>query len=166
MTTLTSIRRWRQWRRVVGSLCAALLVLQTGCYTYLPMQTSVPVTGKRIAVVLNDRGRAMIGDKLGSAMEKADGLLVKTDESSVTLEVYRTTDMKGNEATWTGERVTLPRDGVSGYQERMLSKKKSALFVGAVLVGVTVSVMMVNLNIFGGFSHSDGGSGGSTGDSR
>jgi hypothetical protein len=166
MTTLPSIRRWRQWRRVVGCLCAALLVLQAGCYTYLPMQTNVPATGKRIAVVLNDRGRAMIGDKLGSAMDKADGLLVAADDASVTIEVYRTTDMKGNQATWTGERVTFPRDGVSGFQERLLSKKKSYMLVGAVVVGITVSVMMVNLNIFGGFSHSDGGSGGSTGDSR
>lgn len=165
MMTLPSIRRGRIWRRLVGSLCAAVLALQLGCYSYLPLQTSVPATGKRIAVTLNDRGRAMIGDKLGSAMDKVDGLLVSTDETSVTLEVYRTTDMRGNEATWTGERVQFPRDGLNGYQERMLSKKKTALLVGAVVVGLTVSTMMVNLNIFGGLSHSESGSG-TTGDSR
>ncbi len=166
MTTLaTTNRSWRLWRRFVGCVCAGVLALQIGCYSYLPVQTNVPTTGTRIAVVLNDRGRAQISEQLGSAMDKVDGLLVAAGESSVTLEVYRTTDLRGNEATWTGERVQLPKDGITGYQERQLSKRRTTLLVAGVVIGITAVMTMANLNIFSGFTH-DTPSGGTTGESR
>lgn len=166
MTTLaTTNRSWRVWRRFVGCVCAGLLAMQIGCYSYLPLQTSMPATGRRIAVVLNDRGRALVSEKLGSAMDKVDGLLVSAGESSVTLEVYRTTDLRGNEASWTGEKVQLPKDGITGYQERQLSKKRTTLLVAGVVVGITAMMTMANLNIFSAFTH-DTPSGGTTGESR
>lgn len=166
MTTLPMNRRWRLWRRFVGGLCAAALSLQMGCYTYQPLQTGVPATGSRIAVVLNDRGRATLGDRLGSAIDKVDGLLVEGDGSEVTLEVYRTIDLRGNAATWTGERVQLPRDGITGYQGRQFSKRRTFLLVGTVVGVIVATALTVNFDLFGGFSREDPGSGGPTGDSR
>jgi hypothetical protein len=159
-------RRWRFGRRFVGGLCAATLLLQMGCYTYQPLQTSVPATGSRIAVVLNDRGRAAVGDRLGSAIDKVDGLLVEGGGSDVTLEVYRTIDLRGNAATWTGERVQLPKDGITGYQGRQFSKRRTYLLVGSVVAVIVATAFAVNFDLFSGFTQEDPGSGGSTGDSR
>lgn len=166
MTTLSMNRRWRLWRRFVGGLCAAALMLQMGCYTYQPLQTGVPATGSRIAVVLNDRGRATLGDRLGSAIDKVDGLLVGGDDTSVTLEVYRTMDLRGNAATWTGERVQLPRDGITGYQGRQFSRRRTFLLVGTVVAVIVTTALAVNFNLFSGFDREDPGSGGSAGESR
>lgn len=165
MTTFSMNRRSRFGRRFVGGLCAATLSLQMGCYTYQPLQTGVPATGSRIAVVLNDRGRAMLGDRLGSAIDKVDGLLVEGDGANVTLEVYRTRDLRGNAATWTGERVQLPRDGITGYQGRQFSRRRTLLLVGSVVAVVVATALAVNFDLFGGFIR-DPGSGGPTDDSR
>ena len=166
MTTLSMNRRWRYGRRFVGGLCAAALLLQMGCYTYQPLQTSVPATGARIAVVLNDRGRAMLGDRLGAAIDKVDGLLVEGGGENVTLEVYRTMDLRGNAATWTGERVQLPKDGITGYQGRQFSKRRTFLLVGTVVGVIVATALVVNLDLFSAFTRDNSGSGGSTGDSR
>ena len=157
MTTPSMNRRTRSWRRFVGGLCTVSLLLQMGCYTFKPLQTSVPATGNRIAVVLNDRGRFALGDRLGSAVDKVDGLLVGVDSSMVTLEVYRTTDLRGNTASWTGERVQVPKDAISGYQERQFSKRRTWILVGTTVGAVVVSMLMVNLNLFSGFTHTDPG---------
>lgn len=166
MTTLSMNRRSRLGRRFVGGLCAATLSLQLGCYSYKPLQTGVPATGQRIAVVLNDRGRATLGDRLGSAIDKVDGLLVEGGGETVTLEVYRTMDLRGNAATWTGERVQLPKDGITGYQGRQFSKRRTFLLVGSVVAVVVATALAVNFDLFSGFTRDNSGSGGSTGDSR
>jgi hypothetical protein len=159
-------RRGRLWRRFVGGLSAAALLLQVGCYTYLPLQTSVPATGKRIAVVLNDRGRLALGDRLGSAIDRVDALFVQRDSLSVTLEVYRTIDLRGTAVTWTGERVQVPRDGITGYQERQFSRRRTTLLIGSMVGVVAASMLMVNLDIFSGLSQSKPGDGGAGGESR
>lgn len=166
MTTPSMNWRGRVWRQLIGGLTAVALSLQVGCYSYLPLQTSVPATGKRIAVLLNDRGRASVTDRLGSAIDKVDGLLVSGDEASITLEVYRTLDLRGNAATWTGERVQVSREGISGYQERQFSRKRTVLLTVAVVGVITASMLMVNLDLFGSSPGSSRDSGGTTGDSR
>ncbi|MDQ8155053.1 MAG: hypothetical protein P3B98_10370 [Gemmatimonadota bacterium] len=166
MTTPSMNRRGRLWRRFVGGLTAAALLMQVGCYTYLPLQTSAPATGKRIALVLNDRGRLALGDRLGSAIDRVDGLFVQRDSLSVSLEVYRTTDLRGNNVTWTGELVQLPRDGITGYQEREFSRRRTTLLIGSMVGVVAASMLMVNLDIFGSLTQSKPGDGGSSGESR
>lgn len=150
MTTSTMTRRARRWRRFVGGLCAGTLSLQIGCYTFQPLQTSVPATGKRFAVTLNDRGRFLLSDRLGSAVDKVDGLLVEVDSMNSTLEVYRTTDLRGNQASWTGERVKVPKDAITGYQERQFSRRRTYILVGTMVGAVVASMLLVNLNLFGG----------------
>lgn len=158
MTTPSTNRRARTWRRFVGGLCAATLSLQIGCYTYQPLQTGVPGTGKRMAVVLNDRGRFTLGERLGSSIERVDGMLVAVDSLNVTLDVYGTTNQRGNTSTWSGERLQVPKDAISGYQERQFSKRRTYILVGAMVGAVLASALMVNLNLFGGFPKDDPGS--------
>ena len=157
MTTSSTNRRARTWRRLVGGLCAATLSLQIGCYTLQPLQTSLPATGQRMAVVLNDRGRFALGEKLGSSVDRVDGMLVAVDSMNVTLDVYGTTDLRGNSSTWSGERLQVPKDAITGYQERQFSKRRTYILVGAMVGAVLASALLVNLNLFGGFPKDDPG---------
>lgn len=165
MMTPSMNRRWRVWRRFVGGLCAASLLLQIGCYTFKPLQTNIPATGNRMAVVLNDRGRFALGDKLGASVDRVEGLLVAVDSEAVTLEVYRTTDLRGSESTWTGERVQVPKDAIIGYQERQFSKRRTYLLLGTVVGVIAATMLMVNLDLFSGITGADPG-GGTTGNTR
>jgi len=157
MTTPSTNRRARTWRRAVGGLCAATLSLQIGCYTLQPLQTSLSATGQRMAVVLNDRGRFTLGEKLGSSVEKVDGMVVAVDSMNVTLDVYGTTDLRGNNSTWSGERLQVPKDAITGYQARQFSKRRTYILVGAMVGAVLASALLVNLNLFGGFPKDDPG---------
>ncbi len=157
MTIPSTNRRARTWRRAVGGLCAATLSLQIGCYAYQPLQTGLPASGRRIAVVLNDRGRFSLGEKLGSSVDRVDGMVVTVDSMNVTLEVYGTTDLRGNSSTWSGERLQVPKDAIAGYQERQFSKRRTYILVGAMVGAVLASALMVNLNLFGGFPKDDPG---------
>jgi len=165
MTTLSMNRRRRFWRRFVGGLSAASLSLQIGCYTFKPLQTSVPATGNRMAVVLNDRGRFTLGDRLGSAVDRVEGLLVEVDSMGVTLEVYRTTDLRGTDATWTGERVRVPKDAITGYQERQFSRRRTYLLVGTLVGAIAATMLAVKFDLFSGFTREDP-DGGATGNTR
>lgn len=155
MTASPTIRRSRVSRRIVGGLCAVTLFLQMGCYSYRPLQTGVPATGQRIAVVLNDRGRAALGDRVGPAVDVVEGLLVSASAESVELEVYRTTDLRGRDASWTGEKLQVSKEFVSGYRERFLSKRKTYLLAGTVLGAVVLSAMLTNFDLFNGWIHAD-----------
>jgi hypothetical protein len=93
--------------------------------------------------------------------------LVEGGGENVTLEVYRTRDLRGSAATWTGERVQLPKDGITGYQGREFSRRRTILLVGSVVAVVVATALAVNLDLFSLFPRGDpGGSGGSTDDSR
>jgi hypothetical protein len=107
----------------------------------------------------------LVGDRLGPSIDKVDGLLVEGDATSVTLEVYRTHDLRGGAASWTGERVQLPRDGITGYQERQFSKRRTILLTAAVVGAVAASMLLVNLDLFSAFTRDQPGDG-STGESR
>lgn len=165
MTTLSMNRRASAWRRFVGGLSAAALLLQMGCYTFKPLQTGMPATGTRVAVSINDRGRFALADRLGSAVDKIDGLLVSADSMNVTFDVYRTIDLRGTSAAWTGERIQVPKDAITGYQERQFSKRRTALLVGTVVGVIAVIALTTNFDLFGGFTH-DPSSGGPSGETR
>src|SRR5690606_906604 len=51
-------------RRLVGGLCLLLVLFQSGCFSYLPLQSELPQT-QEVRVVLNDRGRATVADGVG-----------------------------------------------------------------------------------------------------
>ncbi|MBX9928952.1 MAG: hypothetical protein K2X99_08565 [Gemmatimonadaceae bacterium] len=136
-------------RRLGAALSIAALILQTGCYSYLPLQDKPPVIGTRVAVTLNDRGRVDLGDKLGPSVDRVEGSVARIDGDRIALDVYRTTDLRGSDANWSGERVEIGLNGVRGFQERQLSKKKSFV-LAAVLIGtVVLSALTVNLSVFG-----------------
>lgn len=135
-------------RRAVATLLAGSLALQTACYSYAPLQQATPAQARRMAVVINDRGRTMLGERLGANVEQVDGNVVTIDSANVTLDVYRVTDLRGTGTTWTGERVVIPREAILGFRERKLSKARTLLVIGAAVLAI-VATLGTSLDVFG-----------------
>lgn len=135
-------------QRSVSSLCALALALQIGCFSYLPVQSTPPVPAQQVSVVLNDRGRVLLGDRVGASVDRIDGKVVSRQDGTLVLDVYRVTDLRGNTATWTGERVSIPEEAVIGYRARKISKFKTLLLVGTIALAIIASLGNT-LNLFG-----------------
>jgi hypothetical protein len=134
-------------RTVVAALWAIALTVQMGCYAYLPVQSAPPPNGVA-AVVINDKGRLLLSERMGSLVERIEGQITGRSNGVVTMSVHRVIDVRGNASTWTGEQVTIPEDGIMGYRARKVSKFKTALLIG-VTVAVVVLTLGTSLDLFG-----------------
>jgi len=139
----------RRLTPAIAGVWMAALVLQTGCTSFLPMQPSLPPTnGQEVGIVINDRGRTLLADRIGPLVERVDGRLVGREGGSLTLLVTRVTDVRGTSSTWTGEKVAIPEEAILGYRPKVLSKFKTGLLIGA-LTTVILATMRMSLDIFG-----------------
>ncbi len=136
-------------RRFASSLCVGALALNTGCFTYRPMQSSPPLQATQLGVSINDRGRVLLGDRVGQSVDRIEGRIVSSDDQNVVLDVYRVRDLRGNTSTWTGERVSIPKEAIMGYNERKLSLTRTFVLVGAIAAVIIASVGST-LDLFGG----------------
>lgn len=134
--------------RAVFALCGLALATQFGCYSFLPLQSTPPKIAEEAGIVINDRGRLLLGDRVGSSVDRIDGKVISRQDGSIVMDVYRVTDLRGNSATWTGERVSIPEEAVLGYRARKFSKFKTLMLVGAITVAI-MTTLARSLNIFG-----------------
>lgn len=145
-------RRGGTWpRRLTAGICAMALAVQTACHTYTPPQDVVPVSGREVAVELNDRGRALVGGQLGESVLQVQGRVIGSTDSEVTLSVARTVLLQGSSVVWTGEQVAIPREGVRSFRLREFSRGRTTMLA----IGLTVFVAVVA----GGISLLGGGNG-------
>ena len=111
------------------------LALLTGCHTYVPVMQA-PAPGTDVALVLTDRGRAALGERIGPEVDQLRGTLESASDSSVTLAVTQSLSLRGLSQGWTGERITVSRDQLAGLRVRQLDKGRTALAVLTAGVGV------------------------------
>ncbi|WP_156798889.1 hypothetical protein [Gemmatimonas aurantiaca] len=135
-------------RPVMVAVWSWTLLLQIGCYSHGPIQTAPPPVAEQVGVVLNDRGRALLADRVGPIIQRIEGRQVKRQNGEVTVAVSQVVDLRGNTTKWTGEEVTIPEDAIMGYQPRKFSKLKTFLLVGAVVAGIAATIAGA-LDIFG-----------------
>jgi hypothetical protein len=143
-------------RRLTAGLCAGLLLFQSGCHTFLPLQEQAPVPQSLVAVVLNDRGRALMGDRLGETIDRIEGTLVESSETAVRLQVSRTVSLQGSTAIWAGEEVVVQREGVRGFRTRQFSRGRTAMLSIAAVMGLVVIGATLTLLVGGGGRPGDG----------
>lgn len=99
------------------------------------------MAGREVAVELNDRGRLLVGNRLGEAVLRVDGRVVSSTESDVTLSVTRTVLLQGSSVVWMGEEVSIPREGLRGFRVREFSRARTIFFTAGIvlLVGAVVA---------------------------
>jgi hypothetical protein len=140
----------RASRVAVAGGWAAAIALLGGCTSFLPVQSAAPAPGSNaeVGVMINDRGRELLGDRVGAYVERIDGRIQRRENGQLTMQVFRVTDIRGNASTWTGEIVTIPESAVLGYRPKTLSKFKTGLLIGAV-TAVILTTLRMSLDIFG-----------------
>jgi len=139
--------------RLLGGFLSTLALLLQGCYETLPVQQGVPPSVVTVQLIMNDKGRAEVSSMLGTAVNKVEGIITEQSDRSYTLSVSRVMQLNGNTSKWSGEKVTVAKDGVDGYQVYRLSQKRTIILVAALVVGVALVFITASLS---------GGSTGST----
>ena len=118
--------------RVLTAACAFTLA---GCYSFTPLETQ-PGPGQEARVRLTELGTAVLGPAIGSGVVALRGRILSMDTANVTLSVTAVTMRTELEEPWVGERVVISRQHVAGFDRRELSKSRSVLLAGGVIVGV------------------------------
>ena len=115
---------------------AALGVL-AGCYFYEPLRTVEPQVGTRVSAELTGYGSDSLARYLGPSVTSLRGSLVSAENTNVVLSVTSVTDRYGQEQSWRGEQVRVPRVAIQDFQQRRFSLGRS-LLLGALVAGGSV----------------------------
>lgn len=118
--------------------------LLAACYTYSPVAVT-PEPETRVAVLLSDQGRVDASSQIGSQASRVEGSVVSTSDTGYLLAVSGVKPIRGAWVKWTGETVSLRRDGVASLYERRLSKSRTALFVAGVTGALATAVFGFDL---------------------
>ncbi|MDB4875455.1 MAG: hypothetical protein JWM41_1901 [Gemmatimonadetes bacterium] len=127
----------------------ALTVVESGCYVYaqVPSATLQPEPGASFGFTLNDQGRAALADRLGPSVARVDGRFVGLVGDEYAVDVSDIETLGSGRAHWSGERVRIPRQYVTGISERTLSRGRTALV--AVGAAAAIAVFIVSRNLLG-----------------
>ena len=137
-----------------------LLALLCACYTYRPLETTVPAPGQRVSAQLTTEGSRDLTGRIGPEVLHVEGDVVEADSSGLDLDVEEIESYRGIRSDWHGEHVRLPREAVAGMQQRHLSIGGTGVMAGALAAG-----LYLVYRVLSGGSSSEGsnGQGGSQG---
>ena len=105
---------------------------------------------------LTDLGSATLATRVGPGIIALRGRIESLDTASLTMAVVGVTNRQELEDVWLGERVLVPRQFVSGFERRKLSKGRTALLSGGLLLGSVALISgfsggdLANGRLFGG----------------
>jgi hypothetical protein len=129
------------------------LLLLGGCYGYYPPSSPAPV-GREVELTLSDSGSFVLAQRVGPSAAAIEGRYAADSANSILLSVTGVRQRNGDGVDWRGERVLVPRPLVIKLEERRFSRGRTALFAGAVAVG-----LLTARQALGGLGGSSGGSG-------
>ncbi len=135
-------------------------MLLQGCYETLPLQQGSPPTVETVQLLLNDRGRVSVADKLGTGVAKVEGRITAQDATSYTVAVTHVVQQNGSTSTWNGELVTIAKDATDGFQVHRYNKTKTLALAVSITVAVVVFFLTTKLLGGGGDNSPTGGGGG------
>jgi len=114
--------------------------LAMGCYTLQPVAGNPLPLGTEIGLDINDAGRVALGGSMGPEIRQVEGRLVSRDSAEYVVAVSMVHLLRDGEQVWTGERIRIKTEFVSGVREKKLSKGRTAVAVGASLAIVSLIV--------------------------
>lgn len=112
-----------------------------GCYTFVPSESSLLVTGKPVALDLNDLGRLNLSSQIGGDVMQLSGTLVQQSAAAFTVKTMQVTFLNGRTADWSGEPVTIGQEYVRGVYRQSISPSKTvaALAAAVAIVGSVIA---------------------------
>jgi hypothetical protein len=108
---------------------AALLCVGAACHSYVPA-LSAPLPGSEVAVVLTDKGRVALSDRIGPEIDQLRGRLVSGTDSTITLSMHESLSLRGTAIKWTDEVLSLSRVDFGSIRLKQLSKARSSAVAG------------------------------------
>lgn len=161
-TTSVALRAGRMILAIVRqsrgvALVVAALAL-SACYRSAPQSSSASLVERRAEFLLSDEGRVAMRSQVGQGAGKLEGRVVRQDDSSWTVRVYRLTTISGESFAWAGEAVELPKGAVSSVATRDFDRQATVLFAAGV-TGAVAAFMWSRGLLGGGFETepTDGG---------
>jgi len=118
----------------------------------MPLEQGAPPTSASVQLLMNDKGRLDVSQKLGSAVDKVEGVVTAQTSDSYTLAVSRVFQLGGAVSKWNGESVTIAKDGTNGYQIHSYSQGKTVALAVAITAAVVLFLFSVKLIGSGGDS--------------
>lgn len=114
------------------------LALNTACFSYVPMATSVPPKGTNVRVELNADGTTDLARFLGPRVGSVDGTVSSVrDDDALVIGVSLVRTVNGQRQPWSGEDfVTFPKAYVASLQQRVLNRRKS--YIAGITIATTV----------------------------
>ena len=127
-------------RPSLAALSTAAATVLGACYQYAPPPSTQIAPEASVRVVLTDAGAMALTSAVGPRVELIDGRLERADADSVVVRVTQTTNLRGVETDWTGERVAMARSSVASVRTRRLDRTRTALALaaGAGLLAATI----------------------------
>src|SRR5687767_8682947 len=148
----------RHDRRNIIALALALLTV--GCYRLTPIEGAVPDAGTEVRVGLTDAGSVRLAPQIGPRIAAIDGRALQSNDSAIVLAVAAVVGQNGRSMAWSRERLSVPRDAVSGLRTRVLDRKKTWIVAGLSVVGALALGDLFGLGTgFGGLIGIGGGGG-------
>lgn len=120
-------------------LLGLCLVGVGGCYTTVPLGSEPPRPDREVVLEFTDEGAQRLGGLLGRAVVSARGKPLEWTPDTVALAMAATTNARGGEQFWQGERVAIPRQFVVRTRERTLDRRRTAI---AIIGGVAIAVLV------------------------
>ena len=139
---------------------SAAAVLTVGCYTYTPVDSAQVASGEPVRVVLTDEGSFTVARSIGPYGSSLDGRITQKDDSGFVMSVTQVKRRSGVEETWRGESVRIPRTMVSSMTLPKLSRTRSLLAAGGIVVtAMALAAALGGGSALGGRGPGGGGSG-------
>jgi hypothetical protein len=122
-------------------LCCSLA--GAGCYTYVPMDTSlrVPDRGESVALDISDRGRVGLSERFGEGVMRIEGRVRSGTPETFEMQIWKVSYLRDGDARWSGETATVNRDFVSRVQGRQFSKPKTIAAVGIAIGSIAALIV-------------------------
>jgi hypothetical protein len=123
----------------------------------LPLQQGAPPATAGVQLVLNDKGRVGVAEKLGAAVDKVEGTLTAQSSDSYTIAVSTVYQIGGNSTKWNGEPAAIAKDWTVGYQVRRFNQTRTVVLAAALTAAVVV--FFVSMKLIGSGSDPQAGGG-------
>ena len=148
------------WRRVAGIVTALCMLVQTACYSFVPVAaaSAVPAPGEYVKVRLSAEGSAALAQFLGPRVEWAQGTLGESrSDGTVVLGVVQVRLLDGTDHFWQGTgRVEIAPPHMAELQRRELNRGRTRT-VSIALAAFLVVIAVAALSTGGAGGAPDGG---------
>jgi hypothetical protein len=131
-----------------NAMFTALLCSAVACHSYVPA-LSAPVPGSEVAVLLTDKGRVALNERVGPEIDQLRGKVVSRSDSSITLSMMESVTLRGVSTKWTDEVLVLSSEHFGSVRLKQLSKARSTAVAGTFGAAAVVFALNSGFGLFG-----------------